>query len=147
MKAFILIGWLALFGGLMYGTRPKEKSQILPLVNKATVELKAVKGISLVDGKPFTGTLFELSPRGDTSSLSGFENGREHGTWKTFYWQAKPRTVRQYQHGKKIGELKSWHENGTLMAEATFKNDEYDGVLKEWDENGQLVKTTDYSSL
>ena len=145
MKTLIATGWMALFGGLLFSTNQQEEKTLLPLINSANVNLIASKGVWLAEGKPFTGMLYELSPEGDTLSLSGFDEGREHGRWKTFYRRAKPKAVRQYEHGKKIGVVKSWYENGQPMSEASFKNDEYDGLMREWAENGQPLREANYN--
>lgn len=144
MKVVLVVGWLSLVGGLLFNAKHKDESN-LPLIDRKDVSLKSSKGIWLLNGNPFTGTLFELSAHGDTLSLAGFDKGREHGTWKTFYRRGKPHVMRQYDHGKKTGKLRAWHENGSIMTEANFKEDEYNGVLHEWDEHGQLLREATYN--
>ena len=131
-------------GGMFFIQDKATKENSMIMVNKANVILKASKGVWLINDRPFTGTVFELSKEGDTLSLSGYEDGLEHGQWKTFYNNHQLQTIRYYDHGKKTSELKSWYENGQLQVVATFKNDEYDGVLKEWDDQGNLLKELTY---
>lgn len=144
MKTILVIGWLALFGGMMYSANQETTIEKLPMFNANQVTLKSTKGTWLQKGKPFTGVLFELSPQGDTIAYSGFLEGKEHGKWQSFYAPGMLSEERFYEHGLKAGTLKKWHENGQLQMHVQFSNGEYEGTLREWDANGLLIREANY---
>ena len=114
------------------------------ILNRADVQVRTANGISYVNTKPFSGTLIETSPIGDTLSIEPFIDGKEHGRWTKFYARGRARELRYFDRGRKEGAYKAWWENGNPKLHYHFKEDEYDGILKEWDVNGQLVKESSY---
>ncbi|MGF1923010.1 MAG: toxin-antitoxin system YwqK family antitoxin [Bacteroidia bacterium] len=116
-----------------------------PLVNAEKVELAMVSGIVLHEQKPFTGRVFTLFPRtADTSEVSGYLDGREHGQWKKFYRSTKIKEIRYFKNGQKIGFYQAWWENGNQQLEYKFVADEYEGECREWNEEGQLSRIMNY---
>jgi antitoxin component YwqK of YwqJK toxin-antitoxin module len=144
MKALLIVGWMALMGGLFLGAHHHEESVSLPVFNEKEIRLKSSKGVWLDNGKPFTGILIGFSNFGDTTAISCFKNGLEDGEWRTFYDRNKLQSIRHYSRGRKVGALTKWHENGQLSIKANFVDDEYNGVLQEWDTDGQLLRALTY---
>jgi antitoxin component YwqK of YwqJK toxin-antitoxin module len=113
-------------------------------VNSDQVLINHKSGFIYVNDSLFTGTLFSVGSTGDTTALSPFLNGREHGTWKQFYAKGKPKEVRHFQNGRKQGEYNGWWPDGAKKFVFQFLDDEYDGTCYEWTENGDLSHEGNY---
>lgn len=116
------------------------------MVNASLAHVKQLKGVCYVNNQVFTGTLFTLSPLGDTLSISAFDDGFAHGTWFQFYKRGYPKETRYFERGKKMGEYIGWWENGRLKFLAHFANDEFEGTRKEWNQNGLLIRSMNYQA-
>ena len=94
----------------------------------------------------YSGIIYTLFPgTKDTAELTGFTNGKEHGTWKKFFPNGKLKGIRQYDNGKKTGEYIAWWDNGNRMVDYLFANDEYNGTCKEWNRDGIMIKEMNYN--
>jgi antitoxin component YwqK of YwqJK toxin-antitoxin module len=114
--------------------------------NADSLHLENRNGIAYNQGKPFSGSVFELNKTHDTIAVSGFYKGREHGEWKRFYPGGRLEELRYFDKGVKIKTLIRWWENGQKQLICSFRNGEYDGILKEWNESGQLTKEMHYKN-
>lgn len=138
---------IMLFIALAFGCNLQEKEQPLTLkLNGADVNFTSQNGIIFHQQKPYTGYIFTLFPnQKDTAMITGFFNGREHGTWKKFYPDGSLQEMRVYHNGKKVEKYNAYWENGKKKLSYSFKNDEYEGLCREWNRNGILIKSMHYN--
>ncbi len=117
------------------------------VVDIETVSVSTSRGITRVNDTIFTGTLvrFYAGSR-DTMTIASFNDGREHGTWKTYHAGNTLAEVRQYDDGKKTGIYRSWYGNGQIRAEYHYANDEYHGLCQDWSADGQIVRRMNYKN-
>lgn len=125
--------------------QPGNKAIDNIFVNMADKNLNPVNGIIFFSSKPFTGTVFSLySGTTDTSEISRYLDGKEHGEWKKFYEHGLLKEKREFRKGKKTGEYIAWWENGKQQLLYLFNDDEYEGTCREWNEAGMLCKEMKY---
>ncbi len=114
------------------------------LINKEKGNFIFSKDRTYLGKELFTGYIYALYPSGDTSEISGFLDGKEHGVRKKFYPGGKLREQREFSQGEKTGIYCAWWDNGNKMLFYHFKNDEYDGICQEWNPSGRLVRQMTY---
>jgi antitoxin component YwqK of YwqJK toxin-antitoxin module len=125
------------------GCQSVEKKKTVLTIDKANLMLK--DGMTLVDSKPFSGTLVGLFPnQKDTLFIRNYLNGKENGEWKQFYPNQILEEVRYYKNGKKQGRYLAFWENGAKKIDYFFENDEYEGLCQEWTSSGRLIKAMNY---
>jgi hypothetical protein len=115
-------------------------------VNADTGQVTTAGGVTAVNSRPFTGSLFVLYPNGDTMFIQSYRNGKEHGWWKQFYPQHKLKEQRYFENGKKQGKYIAYWENGAQKLDYNFDNGEYEGACSEWLSNGILIKQMNYKA-
>lgn len=114
-------------------------------VNASNANASYIEGKFCVDGKAFSGTLFQLHLNNpDTAAVSHYVNGLEDGEWRKYYPNGKLQEQRFYKAGKKTGIMKSWWGNGKLQMLFEFENDEYEGTCSEWNLQGVLIREQHY---
>jgi antitoxin component YwqK of YwqJK toxin-antitoxin module len=125
-------------------TQPEEKiNQIV--MNSEGGNFSQLNGVVLLDGQPYTGTIYTLFPDSrDTARIVQYLVGMEHGIWKQFYPGGKLLDRREFNRGQKVGEVISWYENGQKKLHYYFENDLYEGTGREWNEDGTLVLEKNY---
>lgn len=128
------------------GTPPV--SPPLPKFNVADIKVHIAGGLLVNEAKiPFTGMIYALAEnRKDTTEIVGFNQGREHGTWKKFYPGGKPAEQRFFVNGKKEGEYKAWWPNGAKKLIYRFKNGEQDGNCRAWAADGLMIEDMNYKN-
>ncbi len=137
--------WLLLWWVLASScTQPEEKiNQVV--MNSEEGNFSQLNGIVLLDGQPYTGTIYTLFPESrDTARIVRYLVGMEHGIWKQFYPGGKRLDRREFSRGQKVGEVLSWYENGQKKLHYHFENDQYEGAGREWNEEGVLVMEKNY---
>lgn len=132
---------------LAFGCNLTEKENNLTIkLNSSERGLNVKNGIIFYYKQPYTGYIFTLFENNkDTSTSSGYLNGKEHGTWKKFYPNGKLQEIRRYDNGKKIGKYSAYWEDGSKKLNYSFKDDEYEGLCQEWNRAGKLIKAMHYS--
>jgi len=113
-------------------------------INEEEHEVKTFRGITTVDGLPFSGYMFKLYPAGDTARIQQFFNGKPHGVLKEWYDNLVLKELRYFDNGYKTGMHRGWYENGINKFTANFRDDMYDGNVKEWQANGNLYRDFNY---
>lgn len=125
---------------------PEHQSIELTLFNAKDLWLENRNGMLFQDNMPFSGKMYALYPHSnDTMKITGYYQGKEHGTWKVFFPNRQLQELRYFNQGMKIKTLKRWWANGQIQLACTFKNGEYDQAFHEWNINGQLIKTMHYN--
>ena len=113
--------------------------------NADAIQLQMQNGIVMRNGKPFSGIIYRLSDnKRDTTEITGFRKGKEHGIWKKFYPGGKPMSIRFFDNGKKVGNFHAWWPNGKPQFAYHFEDGEYEGKYREWNEAGVLVNERTY---
>jgi len=140
LLAVLLIG----IGGCYIPAKQFDMPNLL-LINSDSGVLTNQNGIKYLNDSLFSGTVFTLFPNTkDTSIISCYLNGKEHGLWKKFYSSGVLNEIRNFENGKKIGRYNTWWENGKLQQQFNLKDDEYEGTCKEWNSNGILIRSMNY---
>lgn len=130
---------------LMAGCTSPEQRIKEVLLNGSEADFQQLNGVVLLNGKPFTGTMYTLFPdTKDTARIVQYLQGKEHGTWKQFYPDGTLLDQREFDRGQKVGELVAWWENGQKKLHYHFEKDEYEGTCREWNEDGRLVQEMNY---
>lgn len=129
-----------------FGCNLEEKEQHLTLkLTSDEANFTAQNGIIYHKQTPYSGYIYTLFPnQTDTAVITGFLNGREHGTWKKFYPNKTLQEIRVYRNGKKVEQYRAFWENGTKKLAYNFENDEYEGLCQEWNREGRLIKSMHY---
>jgi antitoxin component YwqK of YwqJK toxin-antitoxin module len=123
----------------------KVDFSMLPQYNLNKIRLRTNRGITYVEDKVFSGTIYTLYPNtSDTAILQTYYEGKENGEWKMFYPNKQLKEIRYFEKGKKIGKYTAWWENGKTKSSIHFNNDEYEGLFREWNLQGQLIKEMNY---
>ena len=113
-------------------------------INGASKKFTHIKDSLFYNREPFTGSVYTLFSSGDTAEISGFVEGKEHGTRIKYYDNGKVREKRGFFHGRKTGLYQAWWENGKNMLLYHFENDEYEGLCREWNRQGKLIRNMHY---
>lgn len=94
----------------------------------------------LLDGRPFTGIAYDLSPEGWLAEELSFENGIQTGPMRSFDRTGRMVDEEYQLAGVSHGPRMAWHENGQLAEEELFEF----GTLLEaqyWDASGRLLRS------
>lgn len=93
---------------------------------------------TLLNGKPFSGVLFDLYPNYRPRIVGFYWAGLREGTFYDWYedgtlWKSQP-----YDHGQQHGVVKIWYPDGRVKYRAQFDHDLPDGEIWGWHPNGQV---------
>jgi antitoxin component YwqK of YwqJK toxin-antitoxin module len=117
------------------------------ILNSDSIVTENANGLTLVNRRPFTGTIYTLYPSSkDTANVRNFMQGKESGIWKTFYENGYLKECRQFENGRKTGRYQAWWDKGVKQLDYFFKDDEYEGTCKEWNTAGLLTKEMNYKN-
>lgn len=138
--------WTLLLFCLSCGPSTKEEKIVLDNFRADTLALENRNGMMYRNGTPFSGRIYQLNANNDTLLIAGYDEGREHGEWKSFYNNGQLEELRYYDKGVKTKMLTRWWENGQMQLNCTFRQGEYGGAFKEWNIRGQLIKVMHYKN-
>lgn len=143
-QAQFLISFIFLI--LVFGCQNKQDSiQLNRTENINNGNFHNINGILFLDNKPYSGYLYSLYPNSkDTMEVKGYEEGKEHGTWKKYSKNGVLTEKRFFITGSKEGEMKTWWPTGKIQSICNFKNNEYEGNLKQWNNQRQLILNLNY---
>lgn len=133
----LIFSILLILPGCSGGENPRS-------INADRTEVITRRGITYVDGKPFTGILFSLYQSHDTAFVKQYSQGKQEGIQREYFQSGKMKSIRLYRNNWKVGEHQGWHSNGARAFVYHFANDEFDGNQKEWSERGQLLSDLNY---
>lgn len=128
---------------ILLGYKPAA-TDALPAINAAKVSISQSGPLTLINGKPANGLLFQLGDKGDTVFAVPYLDGKENGWSRSYYPNKQRRELRYYRNGWKQGEHKGWYPDGRLAYVYQFKDDVYNGVVKEWSPQGILFRDMNY---
>lgn len=102
-----------------------------------------------VQNELLTGTVYQLSPEGDTLFVQSVKQGNLDGTAKQWYPRSSTGTIqlqeiRFYVQGKREGTHNGYWQNGNKKFEFTYINDVYQGTQKEWYASGIPYRIATY---
>jgi antitoxin component YwqK of YwqJK toxin-antitoxin module len=83
---------------------------------------------------------------GSPWSLNTFEDGLNHGPYKTWHENGQLYIEGQYDHGKKTGEWFTYYANGGLNTRGTYQNDEKVGVWNSYNLEGTMKREQDFGA-
>jgi hypothetical protein len=149
--AVVVISGIFLFGCKGSGSKnneplPPRISKAIPLVYIAKNDKRIHQGGDTVylEGKFFSGFLFELNSEGDTMFVGSYFNGVEEGLHAKFYPNGTKQEERFYINGGKDGLQRGWWPDGKLKFLFTCYDNEFEGKFEEWSDSGMLIKQFDY---
>lgn len=73
-----------------------------------------------------------------------YRNGKEHGTWKTYYPGSKLKTSYKYYYGRLNGKSYSYYPNGILKDCTPYFMGNRKGKYREYYESGRIKKEVHY---
>jgi antitoxin component YwqK of YwqJK toxin-antitoxin module len=135
---------LLVFCSLLLLFSCKYKAEKLTAYNTDSVKVKIKNGACFVNEAFFTGRLYGLNKKGDTTFIREYKNGLENGISKQFYEDGKLAEIRFYKDGKKTGEHLAYWPNGNKKFAYHFKDDLFEGEQREWYENGKHFQVMHY---
>lgn len=137
---FLLISWLA-----FSSCTSQEEKVSLPLIEVTNEDIKSQGGITYVEQKPYSGTLYKLYPgTTDTLYIRNYLLGKEHGYWKQFHPGNELAEHRYFRNGKKEGEHIGYYVGGQPRFSYQLANDVYEGNNREWNADGKLILDMNY---
>ena len=149
-SAAVVISGILLFG--CHGGSP----DVLPLrlaksvppvyISKRDGKLQFGKDTVYLDGKFFSGYLYEVNVGGDTQFVGSYFNGVEEGRHRKFYADGTIEEERYYINGGKDGVQRGWWPNGKLKFQFYCYNNEFEGKFEEWSDSGLLIKQFNYKN-
>lgn len=115
------------------------------VINSEDSRITNLKGLILLDGLPFTGTLIKSQENSsDTIFIRNYSKGYKNGIFKRFYANNFLQEQRQYVMGKKNGKHIGYWDNGKLAFEYLLEDDVYNGNQRDWNRDGQMIKSLNY---
>lgn len=111
--------------------------------NEEFVEVK--NGTIYFEGERFTGSVITFDSSGkDTACLYEVKDGKQHGSFKSWYSDGAINERRLFKNNRRHGFHEKWYPNGRKAFEYHFDNGVYVDTLKEWYPNGQLYQLSHY---
>jgi hypothetical protein len=129
-------------------SKPLRITKTLPDVYIKTTD-KAVwisRDTVFLNGDFFTGYLFELNSRGDTSFVGSYFNGVEEGRHVRFHSNGLIAEERFFINGKKDGIQRGWWPDGRTKFLFNCYDNELEGSFEEWSDSGILLKQFHYDA-
>ena len=77
-------------------------------------------GISLKDGKPYSGTCETYHPNRELKSIQTYSEGLDDGEWVFYFPNGKIQTKGQFNKGVRIGKWKYYAKNGKIWKVNTY---------------------------
>ena len=140
LVSFLLISWLA-----FSSCTSREEKVSLSLIEVTDEDIKSQGGITYVEQKPYSGTLYKLYPgTADTLYIRKYLQGKEHGHWKQFHPGNELAEHRYFRNGQKEGEHIGYFPGGQLRFSYQLANDVYEGNNREWNIDGSLILDMNY---
>jgi antitoxin component YwqK of YwqJK toxin-antitoxin module len=92
----------------------------------------------LLNGKPFTGILYDEYDNGQAGEEEKYVDGHQVGPFRRWYENGQLREEGVKRRGFAPDKMSRWHENGVLKS---TEEREWGVVVscKEWDEHGKLI--------
>ncbi|MDA0567662.1 hypothetical protein LG943_25550 [Streptomonospora sp. S1-112] len=104
-------------------------------------------GTVLFQGTPYTGEVVELDPEGAVVGLITFRDGREHGPWREWYPDGRPRVEGRVEEGVgAVGAWRTWYPDGRLAQERVFSASGDELSFRRWGPDGALAEERDYTA-
>ena len=108
-------------------------------------DLDTNMGITLFEGKPFSGICVDYHSNGKRRTESHYKNGRADGLWITWDVTGQISKNFRYENGEKFNGVHiSFHENGQAKIESHYVSGQESGLRTTWDEEGNVTKTEAY---
>lgn len=83
---------------------------------------------------------------GSPWSLNTFEDGLNHGLYKTWHENGQLYILGQFEKGKKTGEWFTYFANGSLNTRGFYQNDEKVGVWNSYNLEGTMKREQDFGT-
>ena len=89
--------------------------------------------------KPFSGEAIETFEQSPTKSVSGWLDGRKHGTTTEYFYNGRIRRIINYKHGEKNGLAEEFRITGELLRRENYMNGKLNGSKSDWHPNGTKI--------
>lgn len=86
-----------------------------------------------------------FAPNGDTTLWEVYENGKLHGTKRTYYADSKIHKESDYKNGLLDGKFVVYNEDGLVIEEINYKQGQRDGDAKLYFDDGTLLRTESWT--
>ena len=98
----------------------------------------------VLNGKIFSGLLYQLSQENRLLRMLTVHKGRLHGFDIQWYPNGQRFVEKYYRDGREVGVHKSWYANGNVQYYKTFQDGVAHGDFFEWHTNGQVSSFIKY---
>jgi len=103
-------------------------------------------GVSLKDGKPYSGTCETYHPNRELKSIQTYSEGLDDGEWVFYFPNGKIQTKGQFNKGVRIGKWEYYYDNGNVWRENHYsQNGLKDKVWVEYDLSGNLISSKEFN--
>lgn len=135
---------ILIFLGCGHSSIDWSQNKAVVRVRQGDIHLKQNGNTLYYKDEPFTGIIYSLSSKPDTTSIEMFSNGREDGMARL--WDANGNKIEErfFRNGKRLGIHTGWHSNGKLRFRYSYKNDLMDGLAEEWFADGSKYREMHY---
>lgn len=107
-------------------------------IEEHRLELKEQRWHVIGEPEPYTGRIKRWTNEGWKQAEGGYNNGMQHGRWKTWWDNGNLRSAIEFVKGKPSGPAIHWHANGQRKTEGSFLNGKFT-VTAKWDEAGEAI--------
>ena len=103
-------------------------------------KFKITEGVFHLDGKKFTGIVYENHPNGKVYREWTMLNGIEHGPSAIFYTNGQVDEKIIWKEGKKDGPYEKFYEDGQPEVISQYALDKKDGDFEVFYNNGKILR-------
>ena len=124
----------------------KDKTVMLHWLNlddKGLVRITGRDGNFSRAGKPFSGEAIETFEQSPTKSVSGWLDGKKHGTTTEYFYNGRIRRIVNYKNGIKNGKAEEYRITGELLHRENYLSGKLNGQKSEWHPNGTKIFEVD----
>ena len=136
MKPLITLTSVVLTTFLLIGCSP-QRENISNLDERFELFLENGTPI-MVEGKPFSGILFQEHSNGRIKLELHLKNGIPNGPFESYHENGQLLWKGTYKDGVKDGSFETYYENGQLREKGTYKDGKKDGRWEIYWEDGTL---------
>jgi antitoxin component YwqK of YwqJK toxin-antitoxin module len=124
----------------------KDKTVMLHWLNlddKGLVRVTGNDGNFSRASKPFSGEAIETFEQSPTKSVSGWLDGKKHGTTTEYFYNGRIRRVVNFKNGIKNGKAEEYRITGELLHRENYLNGKLNGQKSDWHPNGTKIFEVD----
>lgn len=104
------------------------------------LELRASRGVVVLDGLPYSGEALRHDDEGHLLERVVYREGKKHGLKEMWFEDGTRSFSSTYVAGKRHGETRSWWRNGNQRTLSKFVDGRGDGTQLQWYASGAMFK-------